>query len=153
VGGILHLEDKKSSRIIRQLRSVHQMRARKRAAVGSGKKTAGAQGAYAKTFVDRFKAEASKMAAGAKERINHRKMVTITPHRKKPRARWLPSRNPTSCRHPSSRSRSGSTGYTEGGPSRLNLRIDQDDRTALHRRNGQGKIDAFKAAQQPSGAV
>ena len=98
-------------------------------------------------FVDRFKAKASK-AKQAQSRI---KMIEKmdddhAARRGGAQARLHISRSPTNCHRRSSQIEGGSTGYTEGPPvlSRLNLRIDQDDRIALLGKNGQGKSTLSK---------
>ena len=73
------------------------------------------------------------------------KMVTITPPEEAAR-KVFTFPQPDELSPPIISIEGGSTGYTEGVPvlSRLNLRIDQDDRIALLGRNGQGKSTLSK---------
>jgi ATP-binding cassette subfamily F protein 3 len=122
-----------------------KMRAEKRAQLSAAAKKQQAHKAHMQAFVDRFKAKASKAKQAQSRMKAIEKMVTITPPEEAAR-KVFTFPQPDELSPPIISIEGGSTGYTEGQPvlSRLNLRIDQDDRIALLGRNGQGKSTLSK---------
>ncbi|WP_299558372.1 ABC-F family ATP-binding cassette domain-containing protein [uncultured Sulfitobacter sp.] len=145
VGGILHLEDKKLTYYQGNYDQFAKMRAEKRAQLTAQAKKQQAHKAHMQAFVDRFKAKASKAKQAQSRMKAIEKMVTITPPEEAAR-KVFTFPQPDELSPPIISIEGGSTGYTEGQPvlSRLNLRIDQDDRIALLGRNGQGKSTLSK---------
>jgi ATP-binding cassette subfamily F protein 3 len=145
VGGILHLEDKKLTYYQGNYDQFAKMRAEKRAQLSAAAKKQQAHKAHMQAFVDRFKAKASKAKQAQSRMKAIEKMVTITPPEEAAR-KVFTFPQPDELSPPIISIENGSTGYTEGQPvlSRLNLRIDQDDRIALLGRNGQGKSTLSK---------
>ncbi len=145
VGGILHLEDKKLTYYQGSYDQFARQRAEKRAQLTAMAKKQQARKDHMQSFVDRFKAKASK-AKQAQSRLKMiEKMDMITPPEEAAR-KVFTFPQPDELSPPIISIEGGSTGYTEGQPvlSRLNLRIDQDDRIALLGRNGQGKSTLSK---------
>ncbi|KIN72802.1 ABC-F family ATP-binding cassette domain-containing protein [Sulfitobacter guttiformis] len=145
VGGILHLEDKKLTYYQGNYDQFAKMRAEKRAQLSAAAKKQQAHKAHMQAFVDRFKAKASKAKQAQSRMKAIEKMVTITPPEEAAR-KVFTFPQPDELSPPIISIENGSTGYTEGQPvlSRLNLRIDQDDRIALLGKNGQGKSTLSK---------
>ena len=145
VGGILHLEDRKLTYYQGNYDQFAKMRAEKRAQLTAQAKKQQAHKAHMQAFVDRFKAKASKAKQAQSRMKMIEKMVTITPPEEAAR-KVFTFPQPDELSPPIISIEGGSTGYTEGQPvlSRLNLRIDQDDRIALLGRNGQGKSTLSK---------
>jgi len=145
VGGILHLEDRKLTYYQGNYDQFAHMRAEKRAQLTAASKKQQAHKAHMQAFVDRFKAKASKAKQAQSRMKAIEKMVTITPPEEMAR-KVFNFPQPDELSPPIISIENGSTGYTEGVPvlSRLNLRIDQDDRIALLGRNGQGKSTLSK---------
>jgi ATP-binding cassette subfamily F protein 3 len=145
VGGILHLEDRKMTYYQGNYDQFAKMRAEKRAQLSAAAKKQQAHKAHMQAFVDRFKAKASKAKQAQSRMKAIEKMVTITPPEEAAR-KVFTFPQPDELSPPIISIEGGSTGYTEGQPvlSRLNLRIDQDDRIALLGRNGQGKSTLSK---------
>ncbi len=145
VGGILHLEDRKLTYYQGNYDQFAKMRAEKRAQLTAASKKQQAHKAHMQAFVDRFKAKASKAKQAQSRMKAIEKMVTITPPEEAAR-KVFNFPQPDELSPPIISIEGGSTGYTEGVPvlSRLNLRIDQDDRIALLGRNGQGKSTLSK---------
>ena len=145
VGGILHLEDRKLTYYQGNYDQFAKMRAEKRAQLSAAAKKQQAHKAHMQAFVDRFKAKASKAKQAQSRMKAIEKMVTITPPEEAAR-KVFTFPQPDELSPPIISIEGGSTGYTEGQPvlSRLNLRIDQDDRIALLGRNGQGKSTLSK---------
>jgi ATP-binding cassette subfamily F protein 3 len=145
VGGILHLEDRKLTYYQGNYDQFARMRAEKRAQLSAQAKKQQAHKAHMQAFVDRFKAKASKAKQAQSRMKMIEKMVTITPPEEAAR-KVFTFPQPDELSPPIISIEGGSTGYTEGVPvlSRLNLRIDQDDRIALLGRNGQGKSTLSK---------
>ena len=145
VGGILHLEDRKLTYYQGNYDQFARMRAEKRAQLTAQAKKQQAHKAHMQAFVDRFKAKASKAKQAQSRMKAIEKMVTITPPEEAAR-KVFTFPQPDELSPPIISIEGGSTGYTEGQPvlSRLNLRIDQDDRIALLGRNGQGKSTLSK---------
>ena len=145
MGGILHLEDRKLTYYQGNYDQFAKMRAEKRAQLSAAAKKQQAHKAHMQAFVDRFKAKASKAKQAQSRMKAIEKMVTITPPEEAAR-KVFTFPQPDELSPPIISIENGSTGYTEGQPvlSRLNLRIDQDDRIALLGRNGQGKSTLSK---------
>ena len=144
VGGILHLEDKKLTFYTGTYDSFARQRAEKRALMAQAAKKQEAKRAHLQSFVDRFKAKASK-AKQAQSRVKMlEKMETIRVPEDAARTVFtFPS--PEELSPPIIAMEGASVGYGERIVlDRLNLRIDQDDRIALLGRNGEGKSTLAK---------
>ncbi|ETW14623.1 ABC transporter ATP-binding protein [Roseivivax marinus] len=144
VGGILHLSEKKLTYWQGSYDQFARQRAEQRALLSSMAKKQEARKAHLQSFVDRFKAKASK-AKQAQSRVKMiEKMETITlPEDAEKRVFTFPQ--PDELSPPIVNIEGGSTGYGNTTVlSRLNLRIDQDDRIALLGKNGQGKSTLAK---------
>ena len=144
VGMILHLEDRKLTLYQGNYEKFAETRAARLAVAESEMKKQEARRAHLQSFVDRFRAKASK-AVQAQSRL---KMIAklkpiTTPQEAALRAFTFPE--PEEMSPPIIAIEDGSTGY-DGKTvlHRLNLRIDQDDRIALLGRNGQGKSTLAK---------
>ncbi|ETX16529.1 glycosyl transferase family 1 [Roseivivax halodurans JCM 10272] len=144
VGGILHLSEKQLTYWVGSYDQFARQRAEQRAVLQSQAKKQEARRAHLQKFVDRFKAKASK-AKQAQSRVKMiEKMETITlPEEAEARRFTFPQ--PGELSPPIINIEGGKTGYGETVVlSRLNLRIDQDDRIALLGKNGQGKSTLAK---------
>ena len=139
VGGILHLEDKGLTYYTGPYDTFVRMRAEKRAGIAAEAAKQEARRKHLQSFVDRFKAKASK-AKQAQSRVKMlERMETITAPEDAARVVFtFPA--PEELSPPIVRLESAAVGYG-GDPvlKRLNVRIDQDDRIALLGRNGEGK--------------
>ena len=145
VGGILHLEDLKLTYYQGNYDQFAKMRAEKRAQLTAQAKKQQARKDHMQAFVDRFKAKASK-AKQAQSRLKMiEKMDMITPPEEAAR-KVFTFPEPEELSPPIINIEGGAVGYSDDAPvlSRLNLRIDQDDRIALLGRNGQGKSTLSK---------
>ncbi|SFE13643.1 ABC-F family ATP-binding cassette domain-containing protein [Roseivivax sediminis] len=144
VGGILHLSEKKLTYWQGPYDQFARQRAEQRAQLAAQVKKQDARKAHLQKFVDRFRAKASK-AKQAQARVKMiERMDTITlPEEAAKRVFTFPQ--PDELSPPIVNIEGGATGY-EGRTvlSRLNLRIDQDDRIALLGKNGQGKSTLAK---------
>lgn len=144
VGHILHLEDRKLTLYTGGYDTFARTRSEKRALQAAEAKKQDARRAHLQSFVDRFRAKASK-AVQAQARIKMlAKMEPITaPEEAKFHRFTFPQPDQLS---PPIISLDGVTIGYDGRPvlNRLNLRIDQDDRIALLGRNGQGKSTLSK---------
>ena len=118
--------------------------AERRAVLQAEAKKQEARRAHLQSFVDRFKAKASK-AVQAQSRVKMlEKMVTITPP-EEARKQVFTFPEPEELSPPIINMDGVGVGY--GGPPvlrNLSLRIDQDDRIALLGRNGEGKSTLSK---------
>ena len=144
VGAILHLEDRKLTLYQGNYDTVAQTRAARLLAVESEARKQEARRAHLQSFVDRFRAKASK-AVQAQSRLKMiAKMKPInTPQEAALRAFSFPS--PEELSPPIIRIENGEVGYDGVAVlKRLDLRIDQDDRIALLGRNGEGKSTLSK---------
>jgi ATP-binding cassette subfamily F protein 3 len=103
-----------------------------------------AERAHLQAFVDRFRAKATKAKAGA-EPGQDAGTDDADPHAGGCRADGFPFPEPEELSPPIVNLDGAAVGYG-GKPvlSRLNLRIDQDDRIALLGRNGEGKSTLSK---------
>ncbi|TKW67795.1 MAG: ABC-F family ATP-binding cassette domain-containing protein [Paracoccus denitrificans] len=144
VGHILHLEDRKLVLYTGGYDTFARTRAEKRALQASEAKKQDARRAHLQSFVDRFKAKASK-AKQAQARVKMlAKMEPITaPEDAKFHRFTFPA--PEQLSPPIVAMEDVAIGYGDRQVLRhLSLRIDQDDRIALLGRNGQGKSTLSK---------
>ncbi|WP_370209386.1 ABC-F family ATP-binding cassette domain-containing protein [Salipiger bermudensis] len=144
VGAILHLEDRQLTLYQGGYDTFARTRAERRAVQAAAAKKQEERKAHLQSFVDRFRAKASK-AKQAQARLKMiARMDTITaPEEAAKRVFSFPQ--PDQLSPPIVALEGGATGYGERQVlSRLNLRIDQDDRIALLGRNGQGKSTLSK---------
>lgn len=144
VGSILHLEDKKLTFYQVPYDKFAEQRAAKLAAAAAESKKQDLRRAHLQSFVDRFKAKASK-ATQAQSRVKMlAKMQPIsTPSESALKRFSFPE--PEELSPPIINLESASVGYGETVILRnLDLRIDQDDRIALLGKNGEGKSTLSK---------
>ncbi len=144
VGSILHLENKGLTYYSGPYDQFARQRAAQRAVQAAQAKKQEARRAHLQSFVDRFKAKASK-AKQAQSRVKMlEKMETIRAPEDEARTRFT-FPEPEELASPIISTDGVSVGYDgkivlKG----LNLRIDQDDRIALLGQNGQGKTTLAK---------
>jgi len=144
VGSILHLEDRQLTYYGTPYDGFTKLRAEKRAQASAMAKKQEDRRAHLQSFVDRFRAKATK-AKQAQSRLKMiEKMDMITaPEDVAKRVFSFPQ--PDQLSPPIINIEGGETGYGDTTVlKRLNLRIDQDDRIALLGRNGQGKSTLSK---------
>ena len=144
VGAILHLDDRKLTLYQGGYDTFARTRAEQRAVMVAESKKQDARRAHLQSFVDRFKAKASK-ARQAQSRVKMlEKMQPITaPAEAAKHVFTFPT--PEELSPPIIAMEGASVGYGETVVlRRLNLRIDQDDRIALLGRNGEGKSTLSK---------
>ncbi|WGH78998.1 ABC-F family ATP-binding cassette domain-containing protein [Jannaschia ovalis] len=144
VGGILHLEDRGLTYYSGNYDQFVRMRAEKRAGLAAEAAKQDARRAHLQSFVDRFKAKASK-AKQAQSRIKMlERMETVRAPEDAARTVFT-FPQPEELSPPILRLDAAAVGY-DGPPvlGRLNVRIDQDDRIALLGRNGEGKSTLSK---------
>ena len=144
VQGILHLDNRKLTYWQGGYDQFARQMAERRAVLQAEAKKVEARRAHLQSFVDRFKAKASK-AVQAQSRVKMlEKLTPITaPEDAKKVVFSFPA--PEELAPPIINLDGAAVGY--GGPpilKRLNLRIDQDDRIALLGRNGEGKSTLSK---------
>ena len=144
VQGILHLDNRKLTYWQGGYDQFARQFAERRALQAAEAKKVEARRAHLQSFVDRFKAKATK-AAQAQSRVKMlEKLTPITaPEEAKKVVFTFPE--PEELSPPIITLENGAVGY--GGPPvlrRLSLRIDQDDRIALLGRNGEGKSTLSK---------
>jgi len=144
VGHILHLDNRKLTLWTGGYDQFARARAEQMAVQAAEAKKQEARRAHLQSFVDRFKAKASK-AVQAQSRVKMlEKMVPITaPEEARKQVFSFPA--PEELSPPIINIEGGAVGY--GGPpvlKNLSLRIDQDDRIALLGRNGEGKSTLSK---------
>ncbi|MDA3888916.1 MAG: ABC-F family ATP-binding cassette domain-containing protein [Allgaiera sp.] len=144
VGAILHLEERKLTLWQGPYDTFARSRAEQRMVQTAEAKKQDARRAHLQSFVDRFKAKASK-ARQAQSRVKMlEKMTPITaPQDAAKHVFTFPT--PEELSPPIINIEGAAVGY-DGPPvlRRLNLRIDQDDRIALLGRNGEGKSTLSK---------
>jgi ATP-binding cassette subfamily F protein 3 len=144
VQGILHLEDRKLTYWTGPYDQFARQVAERRAVLIAEAKKQEARRAHLQSFVDRFKAKASK-AVQAQSRVKMlEKMETITPPAEAAKQVFT-FPEPEELSPPIINLDGAGVGY--GGPlvlRNLDLRIDQDDRIALLGRNGEGKSTLSK---------
>ncbi|PTX74991.1 ATP-binding cassette subfamily F protein 3 [Sulfitobacter mediterraneus] len=145
VGGILHLEDLKLTYYQGPYDQFARQRAEQRAVQAAMAKKQQARRDHMQSFVDRFKAKASK-AKQAQSRLKMIEKMDMIASPEQAAKRVFTFPEPEELSPPIISIEGGSVGYTDGNPvlSRLNLRIDQDDRIALLGKNGQGKSTLSK---------
>ncbi|MBK4215098.1 ABC-F family ATP-binding cassette domain-containing protein [Paracoccus caeni] len=144
VGHILHLENRKLTLYTGGYDSFTRIRAEKRALQAAEAKKQQARREHLQSFVDRFRAKASK-ARQAQSRVKMlEKMQPITaPEEAKFHRFGFPQ--PEALSPPIIAMEDVAVGYDGRAVlQRLELRIDQDDRIALLGRNGQGKSTLSK---------
>ncbi|ABV93091.1 ABC transporter related [Dinoroseobacter shibae DFL 12 = DSM 16493] len=144
VGGILHLEDRKLTFYTGPYDQFARQRAEKRALQAAAARKQDAKRAHLESFVNRFKAKASK-AKQAQSRVKMlEKMETIRVPEDAARTVFtFPT--PEELSPPIVATEGASVGYDGTAVLRgLSLRIDQDDRIALLGRNGEGKSTLSK---------
>ena len=144
VQGILHLDNRKLTYWSGPYDQFARQMAERRAVLAAEAKKQEARRAHLQSFVDRFKAKASK-ATQAQSRVKMlEKMTPITaPEDAKRVVFTFPE--PEELSPPIVNIEGAAVGY--GGPPvlrKLSLRIDQDDRIALLGRNGEGKSTLSK---------
>ncbi|MGB5836906.1 MAG: ABC-F family ATP-binding cassette domain-containing protein [Albidovulum sp.] len=144
VGAILHLEARKLTLWSGPYDQFARQRAALRAAQAAEAKKQDAHRAHLQSFVDRFKAKASK-AVQAQSRVKMLEKMTpiLAPEEAKKVVFTFPE--PEQLSPPIITMDGTAVGY-DGPPvlRRLDLRIDQDDRIALLGRNGEGKSTLSK---------
>ena len=144
VGGILHLEDKQLTFYQGNYDTFAKTRSAKRAVQSAAAKKQAAQREHLQSFVNRFKAKASK-AKQAQSRVKAlERMELITPPEEAAK-RVFSFPQPEELSPPIVAIENGAVGYE--GPdilAQLELRIDQDDRIALLGKNGEGKSTLSK---------
>jgi ATP-binding cassette subfamily F protein 3 len=144
VGGILHLEDRKVTYYGGNYDQFARQRAANRANQAAQAKKQDARRAHLQSFVDRFKAKASK-AKQAQSRVKMlEKMETIRAPEDAARTVFtFPT--PEELSPPIIATEGVKVGYGDKVIlSHLDLRIDQDDRIALLGKNGEGKSTLSK---------
>jgi ATP-binding cassette subfamily F protein 3 len=144
VGSILHVEDRKLTYYGTPYDGFVKLRAEKRAQQSSTARKQQERRAHLQSFVDRFRAKASKAKqAQARLKMIERMDMVAAPEEAARRVFSFPQ--PDELSPPIIALEGGVTGY-DGRPvlQRLNLRIDQDDRIALLGKNGQGKSTLSK---------
>jgi ATP-binding cassette subfamily F protein 3 len=144
VQGILHLDNRKLTYWQGGYDQFARQMSERRAVLQAEAKKVEARRAHLQSFVDRFKAKASK-AVQAQSRVKMlEKLTPITaPEEAKKVVFSFPK--PEELAPPIINLDGAAVGY--GGPPvlrRLNLRIDQDDRIALLGKNGEGKSTLSK---------
>ena len=144
VGSILHLEDRRLTLYSGGYDSFARTRAERRAVQAAEAKKQDARRAHLQSFVDRFRAKATK-AAQAQSRLKAlaRMEPIASPEEAKFHRFAFPQ--PDQLSPPIVSLDGVSVGYGDRAVlRRLNLRLDQDDRIALLGRNGQGKSTLSK---------
>ncbi len=144
VGAILHLEERKLTFYQGPYDQFARQRAEQRALQAAMAKKQQARRDHMQAFVDRFKAKASK-AKQAQSRLKMIEKMDMIASPEQVAKRVFTFPEPEELSPPIISIEGGSVGYTDTPVlSRLNLRIDQDDRIALLGKNGQGKSTLSK---------
>jgi ATP-binding cassette subfamily F protein 3 len=144
VGSILHLEDRKLTFYQGAYDTFAKTRATRLASAEAEAKRQDARRAHLQSYVDRFRYKADK-AKQAQSRLKMiAKLEPITRPQEAPLRRFsFPE--PEELSPPIVRVENGIVGYEDTAIlSRLDLRIDQDDRIALLGQNGEGKSTLSK---------
>src|SRR6056297_3049258 len=144
VGSILHLEDRKLTLYQGSYDTFAATRAARLAVQASESKKQEARRAHLQSFVDRFRAKASK-ATQAQSRLKMLEKLTPISGPQEAALKAFSFPEPEELSPPIINLESVSVGY-DGTPvlSKLMHRIDQDDRIALLGRNGEGKSTLSK---------
>ncbi|WP_418593749.1 ABC-F family ATP-binding cassette domain-containing protein [Ponticoccus sp. (in: a-proteobacteria)] len=144
VGSILHLEDRKLTYYGTPYDGFVKLRAEKRAQQAATAKKQQDRRDHLQSFVDRFRAKATKAKqAQARLKMIERMDMVTAPEEAAKRVFTFPQ--PDELSPPIINIDGGATGYDgKAVLHRLNLRIDQDDRIALLGKNGQGKSTLSK---------
>ncbi|WP_136440867.1 ABC-F family ATP-binding cassette domain-containing protein [Pacificoceanicola onchidii] len=144
VGSILHLEDRQLTYYGVPYDGFAKQRAEKRAQAAAMAKKQDQRRAHLQSFVDRFRAKASK-AKQAQSRLKMIERMDMIAAPEDAAKRVFNFPQPDELSPPIVNIEGGSTGYGETVVLKnLNLRIDQDDRIALLGKNGQGKSTLSK---------
>ena len=154
VSGILHLEDRKLTYYTGVYDTFAETRAARLAVAEAENKKAEARRAHLQSYVDRFRYKASKaVQAQARLKMIDKIKFIATPQEAALRRFSFPV--PEELSPPIVNMEGAAVGYHEGKPvlTRLNLRIDQDDRIALLGKNGQGKSTLAKLIVGELGAM
>lgn len=144
VESILHLEDRKLTYYAGPYDQFARQRAERRAMQASMAKKQEARKAHMQSFIDRFRAKASKAKqAQARLKMIERMDMIVAPEEAAKRVFSFPE--PEELSPPIIRLEGAEVGYDGTAVlKRLDLRIDQDDRIALLGKNGQGKSTLSK---------
>ncbi|MGB0540523.1 MAG: ABC-F family ATP-binding cassette domain-containing protein [Paracoccaceae bacterium] len=144
VGTILHLEDKKLHLYGGGYDTFAKTRAARLAAAESEAKKQETRRAHLQSYVDRFRYKADK-ARQAQSRLKAIARLEPITRPQEAALRRFSFPTPEELSPPILRIENGTAGYGETPVlSRLDLRIDQDDRIALLGQNGQGKSTLAK---------
>ncbi|RXV66519.1 glycosyl transferase family 1 [Roseovarius sp. A46] len=144
VGSILHLEDRKLTLYQGGYDKFAETRAARIAAAQSEAKKQEARRAHLQSYVDRFRYKADK-AKQAQARIKALARMQPISAPQEAALRRFTFPEPEALSPPILRLEGAATGYDGSAVlSRLDLRIDQDDRIALLGRNGEGKSTLSK---------
>jgi ATP-binding cassette subfamily F protein 3 len=144
VGAILHLENRKLTYYTGPYDQFVRQRAEQRAVQAAQAKKQEARRAHLQSFVDRFKAKATK-AKQAQSRVKMLEKMDVIRAPEDAARTVFSFPEPETLSPPIISTEGAVVGY-EDTPilKRLNLRIDQDDRIALLGKNGQGKSTLAK---------
>ncbi len=144
VSGILHLEDRKLTYYSGPYDTFAATRSARLAVAEAENRKAEARKAHLQSFVDRFRYKASK-AVQAQSRLKMIERIKFISTPQEAALRRFTFPEPEELSPPIVNMEGAAVGYG-GAPvlSRLNLRIDQDDRIALLGKNGQGKSTLAK---------
>ena len=153
VGSILYLENRRLTLWSGGYDTFARTRAERLAVQAAEAKKQEARRAHLQSFVDRFRAKASK-AVQAQSRIKMLERMTPITAPEEARKQVFTFPEPEQLSPPIITMDGAAVGY--GGPpvlKRLSLRIDQDDRIALLGKNGEGKSTLSKllAGKLPAG--
>lgn len=144
VGSILHLEDRKLTFYQGAYDTYAKTRAARLASAEAEAKRQDARRAHLQSYVDRFRYKADK----AKQAQSRLKMIAKLEPITRPQEaalRRFSFPEPEELSPPIVRVENGTVGYEDTAIlSRLDLRIDQDDRVALLGQNGEGKSTLSK---------
>ncbi|WP_149140566.1 ABC-F family ATP-binding cassette domain-containing protein [Gemmobacter caeruleus] len=144
VQGILHLDNRKLTYWQGGYDQFARQMAERRAVQAAEAKKVEARRAHLQSFVDRFKAKATK-AAQAQSRVKMLEKLTPITAPEEARKMVFTFPEPEALPPPIINLEGASVGYGDRAIlRRLSLRIDQDDRIALLGRNGEGKSTLSK---------
>ena len=144
VGAILHLEERQLTYYSGPYDQFARQRAERRAVQAAMAKKQQARREHMQSFVDRFKAKASK-AKQAQSRLKMIEKMDMIAAPEEAAKRVFTFPEPEELSPPIINIEGGTTGYGDTVIlTKLNLRIDQDDRIALLGKNGQGKSTLSK---------